>query len=166
MQIVALMCGIAGIISSFLAIIILFLVRKNILDIVDKEVIIFEGNFAIKKEAIIAAMNLVDHISTKGKHITSNPEYAQRAKQTYNDLLCVSSSEQVPEEFFDIAINQDSMVDHVRIENFKILCRKDIGFKTKLKKVSNANNPSMNFQSQQFNTPTPQPTTQQKRTSK
>lgn len=167
---IAMWCGIAGVASSILAVIILFLTRKNILDIIDKEVIIFEGNFGIKKDAISTALNLIDHIVSKGKQITLNPEFAQRAKQSYNDLMCVLTNIKVAEEFYEIAINQSSYVDDTRIENFKIMCRKDIGLKGKFKKAPKHTQNQTNFQptlnNMQSNTTIQKPVADQKRSSK
>ena len=139
MENIAMWCGIGSGITSIIAVIVLFLTRKNIVDIIDKDVILFEGNFNVKKEAIAAALNMVDHISTKGKQITLNPDYAQRAKQVYNDLMCVINNQKIAEEFSDITLNQSSYVDDVRIDNFKAMCRKDIGFKAKFKKPTKKN---------------------------
>jgi len=140
MQTIALWCGIAGIISSVLAIIIIFLVRKHIVDILDKDAILFDGSFSVKKEAIAAALNLIDHISSKGKQITFNPEFAMKAKHCYNDLLCVVSNMNIAQEFFNIALDTSIEIAPNQILNFKLLCRQDIGLKTKRVKLLVQNN--------------------------
>ena len=140
MQTIAMWCGIAGLISSILAIIIIFLVKKQIVDILDKDAILFDGNFSVKKEAIAASLNLIDHISSKGKQITLNPEFAMKAKHCYNDLLCVVSDINIVQEFFNIALNTNNMVDANQIINFKLMCRSDIGLKTKKVKATTQKN--------------------------
>ena len=145
MQTIALWCGIAGLISSVLAVIIVVLIRKNIVDIIDKDVILFDGNFNTKKDAITSAFDLLDHISSKGKQITNNPEFAQKARQCYNNLICVVSNIKVAKEFYNIALNTNSDLYENQIENFKLLCRKDIGLKTeKIRKLNNINSNSSN----------------------
>ena len=49
---IAMWGGIAGIVVALVAIIVLFLTRANILDILDKDVILFDKNFELKKQAI------------------------------------------------------------------------------------------------------------------
>ena len=62
---VAMWGGVAGLFISIFAIIILYLTRKNILDILDKDVILFGRNFEIKKKTITDAFQIIDEIALK-----------------------------------------------------------------------------------------------------
>lgn len=149
---IAMWSGVAGIIVSIIAIIILFLTRKNIMDILDKDVILFERNFDIKKNAIEKSYKMIDEIQLRGQQITANPEFNERAKTCYNELLCVVSDISVANEFYDIAITGNPSSEE-RLNAYKISCRKDIGLNIKIAKSkqssSNKNNSSDNFVVQQ-----------------
>ncbi len=134
MESLALFCGIFGILSSIIAIVVVFLTRKNIVDIIDKEVILFEGNFNTKKDAITSSFELCDEILLKGKQATYNTEFLARARKCYNNLYCVVTNTNVAREFLDIAVNPSSMVNQARVNEYKNMCRKDIGFKVKKNK--------------------------------
>lgn len=124
-------CGILGIIFSVVAVVVMFLTRKNIIDIIDKDIILFERNFDIKKNTIVSSFDIVDEIASKGKQVAMDPTFSQRAKKCYNELLCVVSNEKIAEEFYKIAIDFSFTVSMQRIIEYKIKCRKDIGLKTK-----------------------------------
>lgn len=130
---VAMWGGVAGLFVSIISVIILFLTRKNIMDILDKDVILFERNFDIKKNAIEKSYKLIDEIQLRGQQITSNYDFIERAKSCYNELLCVVSDIAVANEFYDIAI-AGSPSDERRLNSYKISCRKDIGLRTKATK--------------------------------
>lgn len=132
---IAIWGGVAGLCVSLFAVIILFLTRNNILNILDKDVILFDKNFEIKKHAISTALNLVDEISQKGKAVTYENSFAERAKQCYNDLLCVLSDVRIADEFYNIALDKTCDIDEIRLAQFKLICRRDIGLKTKKAKL-------------------------------
>lgn len=132
---IAMWGGFAGIIVALFAIIILYLTRKNILDILEKDVILFDKNFELKKQAISKALELTDEISLRGKVSASNAEFSKQAKQCYNDLLCVLSDVRVADEFYSIAIDTTVEINDTRIAQFKLMCRNDIGLKTKKAKT-------------------------------
>lgn len=134
MENVALITGIAGIVLSFFSIIILILTRKSILDILNKDSLIFDKNFEIKEKWMVETLNLIDSVETQGQAITSNPEFSKRAKICYNHLICVITNMQLSDEFFDICFNPSANITTDRLKNFKLSCRKDIGFKVKLNK--------------------------------
>ena len=131
---IAMWGGVAGLFISIFAIIILYLTRKNILDILDKDVILFGRNFEIKKKTITDAFKLIDEIAESNGRIKSNPNFVERAKMCYNDLLCVISDIKVADEFYSLTL-EDVDFSLTRIAQFKIMCRKDIGLKTKNAKV-------------------------------
>lgn len=103
------------------------------MDILDKDVILFERNFDIKKNAIEKSYKLIDEIQLRGQQITSNYDFIERAKSCYNELLCVVSDIAVANEFYDIAIAGNPS-DEKRLNSYKISCRKDIGLRTKVTK--------------------------------
>lgn len=127
--------GVASIIVSVFAVIILYLTRANILDILDKDVILFDKNFELKKNAIDSALQLIDEVDEKGKCYVLRPEVSQKAKAIYNDLLCVTSDVRVADEFYNIVIDENVEVTETRLAQFKLMCRQDIGLKTKKAKA-------------------------------
>ena len=62
---IAMWGGFAGVIVAIIAIVVLFLTRENILDILDKDVILFDKNFELKKQAIERAMLMADELEEK-----------------------------------------------------------------------------------------------------
>lgn len=158
---VAMWGGVAGLFISIFAIIILYLTRKNILDILDKDVILFGRNFEIKKKTITDAFQIIDEIAETNGRVKNNPNFVERAKMCYNDLLCVISDIRVADEFYSLAL-EDVDFSLTRIAQFKIMCRKDIGLKTKnakavkrvmqnSEKVNVSNETRSNFSNQQPN---------------
>lgn len=149
---VAVGVGIAGIVVAVFAIIILILLKKNITDILNKDAILFSKNFELKKEAINNSLNLVDEVAAKGKTICLNPEFAIKAKDCYNNLLCVVTNVKLANEFYTMAIDRNGAIDSDKVTEYKLLCRKDIGLS--VKKSSLINNEAVptatiNYQSQQ-----------------
>lgn len=128
---IAMWGGVAGLFVSIFAVIIIYLTRKNILDILDKDVILFSRNFELKKTAIENSFKLADEIQTKGGQIILNTEFNERAKKIYNELLCVVSDVRVADEFYSLAIENNSPITEARIAQFKLHCRKDIGLSVK-----------------------------------
>ena len=136
-------CSIAGIIVTIIAVIMIFLTRNNILDILDKDIILFDKNFELKKNAINDAMDLVDEVSTNGKEVILRPDFEEKAKSAHNGLLCIVTNVKIADEFYSIAIDKNDIVTPERIAKFKIACRKDIGLKSKksnlIKKAHSSN---------------------------
>lgn len=128
---IAMWGGFAGIIVAVFAIVILFLTRKNILDILEKDVILFDKNFELKKHAIDNALNIVDELDSVGASIKSRPDFVDRSKKCYNDLLCVVTNVKLAEEFHSLTLNHNDDASSARLAQFKVNCRKDIGLSTK-----------------------------------
>ncbi len=141
-QTIAMWAGFASVILAVFAIIVIYLTRKNILDILDKDVILFDKNFELKVSAIENALSLVDSIETQGTRITLNPEFKEKAKNCYNQLLCVVSDVRTADEFYSIVFENNGIITAQRFAQFKLMCRKDIGLKVKnskaVKRVSKA----------------------------
>lgn len=132
---ISLWVGIIAIISSVISIIAVVLTRHNIVDILDKDVILFDKNFEIKKSAISQALLLTDRINKEGKDLVLKPDFKMQAENCYNDLLCVVSKIKLAEEFYAITINPNEEVTETRLAEFKLLCRQDIGLKTRGAKI-------------------------------
>lgn len=124
---VGLWVGIAGIIVSVFAVIILYLTRKNILDILDKDVILFDRNFEIKKSVLEQAFNVVDKLEQQPS-LLNNADFKQQALSCYNSLLCVVSDLKVARAFYSIAIKGEKAISNI---GFKLMCRADIGLANK-----------------------------------
>jgi len=124
--------GVAGTISSFVAIIVVFVIWGNITSIFSKNRILMQENFDIKKQAIQNSLDAVDYIAMYGADVKSNIEFTNKSKKIYNDLLCVVSNEILLREFFLIAVDSKmKALSMERINKYKLMCRKEIGLKTK-----------------------------------
>lgn len=132
---IAMWGGVAGIVVALVAIIIMFLTRQNILDILDKDVILFDKNFELKKQAIERAMLMIDELEEKGSQIKMNLEFAENAKRTYNELLCVVSDVRVADEFYSLSVDKTVMPTSSQYAHFKLVCRHDIGLSNKKAKL-------------------------------
>lgn len=126
--------GVAGIVVALVAIIILYLTRSNIIDLLDRDVVMYDKNYEAKKESLENAFNCLDLVAQNGVEIKNNPQYIQRAKEAYNGLLCTLNSGKLYQEFYRLAIDNTaygySIVD---IERFKIACRSELIIKRKIK---------------------------------
>ena len=132
---IAMWGGIAGIVVALVAVIIMFLTRQNILDILDKDVILFEKNFELKKQAIERAMLMIDELEEKGNQTKMNLEFEENAKRTYNELLCVVSDVRVADEFYSLAVDKTAVLTSAQFAHFKLMCRHDIGLSNKKAKL-------------------------------
>lgn len=126
--------GVAGCILALVAIIVIFVVKFDIKHTINRDNILFNEAFAIKKQAIENAMTIVDEIELGGNNIVHTAEFATKARKCYNELLCVSSKSNLADEFYTIAV-EGKTTTPVAIAKFKINCRKDIGLKTKASKI-------------------------------
>lgn len=131
---IAMWGGFAGIIIAIFAIIVIYLTRSNIIDLLDRDVVMYDKNYEMKKEAFEKAFNCLDSIALNGVEIKNNPQYIQQAKQAYNALLCTLYSAKLYQEFYHLAL--DPTVSNFSIndiENFKIACRNELISKHKNK---------------------------------
>lgn len=148
---VAMWGGVAGLVVSVIAIIIIFLTRKSIVDILDKDVIMFNGNFEIKKNVIEHSFALIDEIITKGEAVLNTADFRSRAEHCYNELLCVVGDIAVANEFHKITISRQSALDMNTLNNFKLLCRKDIGLKVKKSDFSPVSAQPRQYSNEEYN---------------
>jgi hypothetical protein len=129
---IAMFGGVAAIIVAVFAIVILYLTRSNIIDLLDRDVVMYDKNYEIKKNCIHEAFNCLDAVAKGGFEFKTNEQFSKRAKEAYNGLLCTLNSAKLYQEFYRMAIDPDakdySIVD---IEKFKIDCRKELICKRK-----------------------------------
>ena len=124
---VAMWGGIAGIFIAIFAVVILYLTRSNIIDLLDRDVVMYDKNYEIKKEALENAFNCLDMVAQSGISIKQNPQYTQKAKEAYNGLLCTISSAKLYQEFYRLAVDRTTGGYTVQdIEKFKINCRAEL----------------------------------------
>ena len=116
------------------AVVILYLTRSNIIDLLDRDVIMYDKNYELKKESIEEAFNCLDAVSQNGVEIKTNPQFATRARQAYNGLLCSLNSAKLYQEFYRMTIDTtDNDYSIEDIEAFKIACRMELVSKHKRK---------------------------------
>lgn len=152
---IAILVGVAALVVSVMACVAFLLLKKNIKDILQKDSLVFDKNFEIKKQAITDSFNIVDEVVLQGKSANLENEYIEKVIKCYNDLLCVMSNSHIVDEFYNIALNVNYPVNHRIITDYKLSCRNDLGLKTKapnMKAVKTNNNTA------EFNTPISQPT--------
>lgn len=119
---------------ALFAIVILYLTRSNIIDLLDRDVVMYDKNYELKKEALQDAFNCLDLVAQNGTEIKNNPQFTQRAKEAYNALLCTVTSAKLYQEFYRMALDVNAFGYSVEdIEKFKIACRKELISKRKSK---------------------------------
>lgn len=129
--------GIAGIVVAVFSIIILYLTRSNIIDLLDRDTIMYDKVFEIKKNAIANAFNILDYFEVYGLEVRSSKNFIQKAKVAYNDLVCVANTPIVYEEFYKLTLDPSyTRITEQNIADFKALCREDIGLKNRKRKKS------------------------------
>ena len=127
---IAMWAGAAGCTLALLTIFILVGVSSKINSTLNKDKILFDQNFALKKDVIEKAMALVDEIEKNGSSLASVPEYTKRVQECYNQLLCVSTDLNLVNQFLDLTMS-GGIITAFDVAKFKVACRKDIGLSTK-----------------------------------
>jgi len=124
--------GVAGVISAVFSIIIIYLTRSNIVDLLDKDAIMYDKVYELKHNSFQNAFDILDAFEIEGPAIRSSKVFIARAKKAYNDLMCTCNSPKVYEEFYKLTLLQNrTPITIQEIANFKTLCRLDIGLKDK-----------------------------------
>lgn len=132
---IALWGGVAGVVMSIFGIIIIYLTRSNIIDLLDKDVIMYDKVYEIKKNAFCAAFDVLDYYEIYGIDIKSSKQFVQKAKGVYNDLMCVANTTKIYDEFYNLTLNpENTKISQQDIRNFKDMCRHDLGLHIKKKK--------------------------------
>lgn len=156
---IAIWGGIVGMAVAILALLLMIFAKKDVADMLNRDVILFDQNFAVKKQAIEKALKLLDDLE-QTPALSSNAEFVKLAKQSYNELLCVMTRQQIAEQFKTLSLESGALTS-ASLAKFKYDCRKDIGFKTKYIKqavsLPQVSRPQV-FESAPFEpTPTAQP---------
>ena len=132
---IAMWGGVSGIVIALFAIVILYLTRGNIIDLLDRDVVMYDKNYEMKKDAFEQAFNCLDAVSQSGVEIKNNAQYAQRAREAYNGLLCTVTSAKIYQEFYRLALDTTTAGYSTEdIEKFKISCRVELIGKHRNKK--------------------------------
>lgn len=126
----AFLVGMFSLILSVIAIVLMFLMRKNILDVLNKDTLIFSKNFEIKKQAFDKAMYILDEIQM-GAPRSNSIEYNRKMNQIYNDLLTVSSDVRIADTFYAMVKDTSKQLTESDYASFKLLVRKELGLTTK-----------------------------------
>ena len=126
---IAIWGGVVGMVVAVLALIIIVLIKADVKSTLSSEALLFDQNFNIKKQAIEKAEKLLDDLSANDA-ISQNPEFVRRAKESYNELLCVVTNQAIAESFKNFSLNLKTINEN-ELNDFKIACRKDIGLKAK-----------------------------------
>lgn len=136
MDFFTLLIGISSIALSVMVIVVMFILRKNVVDILNKDAIIFSKNFEIKKSAFDKAMYIIDEIGA-GAPRSKTIEYSRKMNQLYNDLMFVASDVRIADTFISMATDLTKVVTPNDVANFKLMCRKDLGLNIKNSALSN-----------------------------
>ncbi|MFQ6724451.1 MAG: hypothetical protein ACLRFE_03895 [Clostridia bacterium] len=122
---------ISAVIAVF-AIVILYLTRGNIIELLDRDVVMYDKNYQIKCDNMKEAFDCLDVVALNGLDVKNNPQFVARAKEAYNGLLCCVNNPKIYQEFYrltlDTSIGGFSVED---IEKFKIECRNELISKRK-----------------------------------
>lgn len=134
MEKIAMWGGIAAIFVAIFAVIILYLTRNNIIELLDRDVVMYDKNYEAKKDALEQAFKCLDVVASNGVEVKSNPQFILQAKGAYNGLLCTVNSAKLYQEFYRITIDPaESGYTVEEIERFKITCRSELLYKRKNK---------------------------------
>ena len=126
----AFLVGMFSLILSVIAIVLMFIMRKNILDVLNKDTLIFSKNFEIKKQAFDKAMYILDEIKM-GAPRSNSVEYNRKMNQIYNDLLSVCSDIRIADTFYAMVKDTLKQLTESDFAGFKLLVRKELGLSTK-----------------------------------
>lgn len=126
----AFLVGMFSLILSVIAIVLMFIMRKNILDVLNKDTLIFSKNFELKKQAFDKAMYILDEIKM-GAPRSNSVEYNRKMNQIYNDLLSVCSDIRIADTFYAMTKDTSQQLTESDFANFKLLVRKELGLSTK-----------------------------------
>ena len=126
---IAIWGGLVGMVVAIISIIIILIIKQDIKDVLSRDVILFDQNFMLKKQAIEKCLKLLDDMNATPA-VAKNAEFVRRAKECYNELICVLNNISIADKFLDFAINKGD-ISSAELNNFKLLMRKDIGLSLK-----------------------------------
>lgn len=130
LQAVSLWGGVAGVIVAIFAIIILFLTRRNIINILEKDQILFDKNYEMRKNAIENSLNVVDYLVDYGTNVLTSKTFIQKARTAYNDMMVMVHNAKLIDAFYALCLDDTrESVTAIDVAVYKSMCRKEIGFK-------------------------------------
>ncbi len=143
---------VAALVVSIFAVIIIFLTRKNIVDILEKDVILFDKNFEMKKHAIERSFNLLDRVK-QNPALAKDAVYKDEVKACFNELMCTVNNLNIAHAFYNIALKGSQ----VSLAKYKLLCRADLGLQNKHSgKIKKGDYSDFNFaNTDAYSAPTP-----------
>ncbi len=131
---IAMWGGFVAIIVAVFAIIILYLTRSNIIELLDRDVVMYDKNYEAKKEALEQAFKCLDIVATNGVEVKNSPQFIAQAKVAYNSLLCTVYQAQIYQDFYRMTIDPSAEPFSIEdVEKFKISCRRELLAKRKIK---------------------------------
>lgn len=126
----AFLIGMCSLVLSIFAIIIMVLMRKNVVDILNKDALYFSKNFEIKKQAFDKAMYILDEIRL-GAPRPNSVEYNRKMNQIYNELLTVSTDVRIADSFISMVKDTSKPLTEADCASFKLLVRQELGLSNK-----------------------------------
>ena len=130
LEMVSMWGGVAGVLVALFAIIILFLTRRNIINILEKDQILFEKNYEMRKQAIESSLNVVDYLVDYGTEVLTSKKFVTMARTAYNDMMVIVHNPKVIDTFYSLCLDETrESVSPIDVAAYKSLCRKEIGFK-------------------------------------
>lgn len=127
-----------SVISVFLTvctIIAVLIIKRNLLQIIGENYISNNITFELKKSSISSVLKLIDDIISKGQAVILTATFEKQAKQCYNELLCVVSNTKLIDEFYFLALDKEQIITPIRLTQFKLLCRQELGLSIKNSKA-------------------------------
>ena len=127
--------GLAGVVIAIFAVVILYLTRSNIVDLLDKDAIMYDKVYELKKNAFQNALDILDYYEIYGMEVRTSKQFIQKAKAAYNDLMCMSHNPKIYEDIYTLTLDANyTQITVQNIADFKALCRFDLGLKNKKNK--------------------------------
>lgn len=126
----AFLIGMFSLILSVFAIVIMILMRKNLIDILSKDSLVFSKNFEIKKQVFDKAMYIIDEIKL-GAPRSNSVEYNRKMNQIYNEMLTVATDVRIADTFIAMVKDTTQPITEADSANFKLLVRQELGLSNK-----------------------------------
>lgn len=126
----AFLVGMFSLVLSVFAIVVMVLMRRNMIDILSKDTLVFSKNFEIKKQVFDKAMYIIDEIKLGAPRSTS-VEYNRKMNQIYNELLTVSTDVRIADTFIAMVKDTTKQITEADSATFKLLVRQELGLSNK-----------------------------------
>lgn len=126
----AFLVGMFSLVLSVFAIVVMVLMRRNMIDILSKDTLVFSKNFEIKKQVFDKAMYIIDEIKLGAPRSTS-VEYNRKMNQIYNELLTVATDVRIADTFIAMVKDTTKQITEADSATFKLLVRQELGLSNK-----------------------------------